>query len=64
MTQMAQSTSIRPVVRQGSAGVWFASLAKDAIRKAKFGVVVEGNLDVIASHQVGAVNVAPQPNGF
>lgn len=32
-------------------------LAKDAIRKEKFGVVVEGNLDVIASHQAGISNV-------
>jgi len=32
-------------------------LAKDAIRKEKFGVVVEGNLDVIASHQAGIANV-------
>ncbi len=32
-------------------------LAKDAIRKKKFGVVVEGNLDVIASHQAGIENV-------
>jgi DNA primase len=32
-------------------------LAKDAIRKQKFGVVVEGNLDVIASHQAGIENV-------
>lgn len=32
-------------------------LAKEAIRKQKFGVVVEGNLDVIASHQAGIENV-------
>jgi len=32
-------------------------LAKDAIRKAKFSVVVEGNLDVVASHQAGIRNV-------
>jgi DNA primase len=32
-------------------------LAKDAIRKEKFAVVVEGNLDVIASHQAGISNV-------
>lgn len=32
-------------------------LAKDAIRKAGFSVVVEGNLDVIASHQAGVKNV-------
>lgn len=32
-------------------------LAKEAIRKEKFSVVVEGNLDVIASHQAGINNV-------
>ncbi len=32
-------------------------LAKDAIRKNDFAVVVEGNMDVIASHQVGVKNV-------
>ncbi len=32
-------------------------LAKEAIRKEGFVVVVEGNLDVIASHQVGVKNV-------
>lgn len=32
-------------------------LAKDAIRRAGFVVVVEGNLDVIASHQAGYTNV-------
>lgn len=32
-------------------------LAKDAIRKDDFVVIVEGNLDVIASHQVGVKNV-------
>jgi len=32
-------------------------LAKDAIRKDKFVVVVEGNLDVIASRQAGVANV-------
>ena len=31
--------------------------AKDAIRKADMSVLVEGNLDVIASHQVGVANV-------
>ncbi len=31
--------------------------AKEAIRKADFAVLVEGNLDVIASHQVGVANV-------
>ncbi|MFO0881950.1 MAG: DNA primase [Candidatus Saccharimonadales bacterium] len=32
-------------------------LAKDAIRRADFAVIVEGNLDVIASHQAGYANV-------
>jgi DNA primase len=32
-------------------------LAKDAIRKADFAVIVEGNMDVIASHQAGVQNV-------
>ncbi len=32
-------------------------LAKEAIRKQKFVVVVEGNMDVIASHQAGINNV-------
>lgn len=32
-------------------------LAKDAIRKTKFGVLAEGNLDVIQSHQVGVRQV-------
>ena len=32
-------------------------LAKDAIRKAGYVIVVEGNLDVIASHQAGVHNV-------
>ena len=31
--------------------------AKEAIRKADFAIIVEGNLDVIASHQVGISNV-------
>ncbi len=33
------------------------SQAKDAIRKSGFVVVVEGNLDVVASHQAGVKNV-------
>ena len=37
--------------------VYGLHLAKDAIRKDKFVVVVEGNLDVIASHQAGVSNV-------
>lgn len=32
-------------------------LAKDAIRQNKYAVIVEGNLDVIASHQVGVKQV-------
>lgn len=32
-------------------------LAKDAIRKADYVVIVEGNMDVIASHQAGVKNV-------
>lgn len=32
-------------------------LAKDAMRKADYAVVVEGNLDVVSSHQAGVVNV-------
>ncbi len=32
-------------------------LAKDALRKTKIAVIVEGNLDVIASHQSGVKNV-------
>ncbi|MDQ5885911.1 MAG: primase [Patescibacteria group bacterium] len=32
-------------------------LAKDDIRKQDFAIVVEGNLDVIASHQAGVINV-------
>lgn len=37
--------------------VFGLSLAKDAIRKSGFVVVVEGNLDVVASHQAGVKNV-------
>ncbi|MDQ3158623.1 MAG: DNA primase [bacterium] len=33
------------------------NLAKDDIRKSKFVVVVEGNMDVVASHQAGVKNV-------
>lgn len=32
-------------------------LAKEAIRKRNFAVVVEGNLDVVSSHQAGVANV-------
>lgn len=37
--------------------VYGLHLAKESIRKEKFAVVVEGNLDVIASHQAGVRNV-------
>ncbi len=37
--------------------VYGLHLAKDAIRKGGYGVVVEGNLDVVASHQAGVRNV-------
>jgi DNA primase len=37
--------------------VYGLHLAKEAIRKTGFAVVVEGNLDVIASHQAGVKNV-------
>lgn len=37
--------------------VYGLHLAKDSIRKSGFAVVVEGNLDVIASHQAGVKNV-------
>lgn len=37
--------------------VYGLHLAKESIRKAGFSVVVEGNLDVIASHQAGVRNV-------
>src|SRR5690606_29041901 len=37
--------------------VYGLHLAKDSIRKQGFAVVVEGNLDVIASHQAGVNNV-------
>ncbi len=37
--------------------VFGLSQAKEAIRKSGFVVVVEGNLDVVASHQAGARNV-------
>lgn len=40
-----------------SRNVFGLDLAKDAIRKQSFTVVVEGNMDVIASHQAGVANV-------
>jgi DNA primase len=45
------------VVYDKSRHVFGLSLAKDAIRRAEFVVIVEGNLDVIASHQAGVKNV-------
>ena len=36
--------------------VYGLHLAKDSIRKQGFAVLVEGNLDVIASHQAGVIN--------
>ena len=41
------------VLYDKSRQVFGLSLAKDAIRKSGFAVVVEGNLDVVASHQAG-----------
>jgi DNA primase len=40
-----------------SRNVFGLDLAKDAIRRQGFVVVVEGNMDVIASHQAGVTNV-------
>ncbi len=40
-----------------SRNVFGLNLAKEAIRKETFVVVVEGNMDVIASHQAGVKNV-------
>ena len=37
--------------------VFGLSQAKEAIRKAEFSVIVEGNLDVVSSHQAGIKNV-------
>jgi len=37
--------------------VFGMSLAKEAIRKVDYAVIVEGNLDVISSHQVGVTQV-------
>ena len=45
------------VLYDKSRHVFGLHLAKDAIRRAGFVVVVEGNLDVIASHQAGFTNV-------
>jgi len=40
-----------------SRNIFGLHLAKDAIRKSGFAVIVEGNLDVISSHQAGVTNV-------
>lgn len=45
------------VLYDKSRHVYGFSQAKDALRKDGFAVMVEGNLDVIASHQVGVRNV-------
>src|SRR5665213_245942 len=45
------------VLYDKSRHVYGLHLAKEAIRKAKFVVITEGNLDVIASHQVGVRQV-------
>ncbi len=46
------------VLYDKSRHIYGLHLAKEAIRKTKFVVLVEGNLDVIASHQVGIRQVA------
>ena len=45
------------LVYDKSSHVYGLHLAKEAIRKKAFVVVVEGNMDVIASHQAGVTNV-------
>lgn len=45
------------LVYDKSRHVFGLSQAKEAIRKAEFSVVVEGNLDVVSSHQAGIKNV-------
>lgn len=45
------------VLYDKSRHVFGLHLAKDAIRKSKFVVIAEGNLDVIASHQAGVKQV-------
>lgn len=46
------------LVYDKSRHVYGFSQAKEAIRRAGYGVLVEGNLDVISSHQAGIKNVA------
>ena len=45
------------IIYDKSRNVFGLHMAKDAIRKATYSVLVEGNLDVIASHQAGVANV-------
>lgn len=45
------------IIYDKSRNVFGLHMAKDAIRKAGYSVLVEGNLDVIASHQAGVTNV-------
>lgn len=45
------------VLYDKSRNVYGLHLAKESIRKSGFSVLVEGNLDVIASHQAGVKNV-------
>ncbi len=45
------------VVYDKSRHVFGLHLAKEAIRKSGYGVIAEGNMDVIASHQAGVKNV-------
>jgi DNA primase len=45
------------VLYDKSRHIYGLHLAKEAIRKTKFVVIVEGNLDVISSHQAGVVQV-------
>jgi DNA primase len=45
------------VLYDKSRHVFGLHLAKDSIRRSGFGVIVEGNLDVISSHQAGFTNV-------
>jgi DNA primase len=45
------------VLYDKSRHIYGLHLAKESIRKSKFAVLVEGNLDVIASHQVGVRQV-------
>ena len=45
------------LVYDKSRHVFGLSQAKEAIRKSEFSVIVEGNLDVVSSHQAGVKNV-------